>query len=498
SSTADEMQVLEKYISDTFRDIATVRKFCDREPKWTLQRKSELRMMRDIKDRAKSKAEELEKELGSALKDTLEGLKKLHHFLDALERLSVTSVQVFRSESIVPRGLSAKAVQSLIFTIRSVSPLLIHFKRDAAAFFMPFLCNVEVLVFQLDKYIQITNQLCKIMKHWENSKPSLEFILNMSEESVCNLHAHLEKLNRIRMDESFRLTFLFSGEAQRFIDVFSQHGSRMFQLLSDLEEAAVQLDRMVLGSSISTVVGSSVGIAGTVLSTVGLVLAPVTAGLSLTLTLTGAGLGVSSGVTSMVTGVTEMAVNSHEEQNANNIFISFMEHVLKVLDCMEQAANIEGPVPDPQEMVNMTIGTDKVSMCTGKVAKDFNKVFLGQQKVILQMRKAAASITSLAADLPDTGKLAKGTTLILSKSARAGLRAGPGAVLSIGMDALSLYNESISLAEGKKNETSELIRNRSALWRSEVKAWEKIYNCLCEGISNFDSSKNILQQPFYH
>ncbi|KAK1799402.1 hypothetical protein P4O66_007628, partial [Electrophorus voltai] len=350
-------------------------------------------MMRDIKDRAKSKAEELEKELGSALKDTLEGLKKLHHFLDALERLSVTSVQVFRSESIVPRGLSAKAVQSLIFTIRFVSPLLIHFKRDAAAFFMPFLCNVEVLVFQLDKYIQITNQLCKIMKQ----SNSVLFSGDIHE-----------------MDESFRLTFLFSGEAQRFIDVFSQHGSRMFQLLSDLEEAAVQLDRMALGSSISTVVGSSVGIAGTVLSTVGLVLAPVTAGLSLTLTLTGAGLGVSSGVTSMVTGVTEMAVNSHEEQNANNIFISFMEHVLKVLDCMEQAANIEGPVPDPQEMVNMTIGTDKVSMCTGKVAKDFNKVFLEQQKVILQMMKAAASITSLAADLPDIGKLAKGTTLILS------------------------------------------------------------------------------------
>ncbi|XP_026880887.2 apolipoprotein L4 [Electrophorus electricus] len=548
-------QVLEKYISDTFRDIATVRKFCDREPKWTLQRESELDMMRDIKDQAdqislkfdhvqkaenKAKAfgeylwsgmtqvtadsrkEELEKELGSVLKDTLEGLEKLHHFLDAIERLAVTSLFVFTSESIVPRGLSAAAVRSLISTTRVVSPLLIHFKRDASAFFMPILCNVEVLAFQLDKYIRITKQLCERMekksksvlysgdiRDWENSKPSLEFILNMGEESVCNLYDHLKMLISIRMEESFRLTFLFSDEAQHFIDVFSQRGSRMLQFLSDLEEAAVQLDRMKLGSSISTVAGSSVGIAGGVLSIVGLALAPVTAGVSLALTLTGVGLGVTSGVNSLVTGITEIAVNSHHGQNANNIFIRFMEDVQNVLDCVEQVANSEGPVASPQK-VDMAYGAAKLLANTGAVAKGIDalvdgasavKVLRSEEVVMnavglgLQEAKAGRSIPSLAADLPDIGQLAKGTPLTLSKSARAGL-IGFNAFF-IGVDALFICKESISLAKGKKSETSQLIRSRASLWRSEVEAWEKMYKCIREGIWNFCKNQKILEQPFH-
>ncbi|XP_076838949.1 uncharacterized protein LOC143484202 [Brachyhypopomus gauderio] len=548
-------QLLEEYISDTFRDIETVRNFCDREPKWTLQRESELEMMRDIKDRedqislkfdhvqkaenkaeafgeflwsgmtqmtADSRREDLKKELGSVLNETLQGLEKLQHFLDAVERLAVTSLFVFMSENILPRGVSAAAVRSLISTTRVVSPLLIHFKRDSGAFFMPSLFNVEVLAFQLDKYIRTTQQLCERMEkkskcvlisggmhNWGNSKPSLEFILNINEESVCNLYVHLKRLISIRMDESFRLTFLFGGEALRFIGLFSQCGPRMHQFLSDLEEAAVQLDKMKLGSSISTVAGSSVGIAGGVLSIVGLALAPVTAGVSLALTLTGVGLGVTSGVNSLVTGVTEIAVNRHHGQNANDIFIRFMKDVEKVLDCMEQVANSEGPVSSTHE-INMAIGAVKFLAKAGAVAKGIDVIVdgasamkvLGNEEVVmtavnlgLQEAKTARNIPSLAADLPDIGQLAKGTPLALSKSARAGF-IGLNA-LFIGVDALFICKESISLAKGKKSETSQLIRSRSALWRSEVEAWEKIYKCLCKGIWKFYKSQKTLEQPFH-
>ncbi|MCJ8748300.1 hypothetical protein PDJAM_G00163210 [Pangasius djambal] len=52
----------------------------------------------------------------------------------------------------------------LISAARIVSPLLVHFKRDAGAFFLPSLRNVEVLAFQLDKYIRITQQICEKME----------------------------------------------------------------------------------------------------------------------------------------------------------------------------------------------------------------------------------------------------------------------------------------------------------------------------------------------
>ncbi|XP_016340537.1 apolipoprotein L domain-containing protein 1-like [Sinocyclocheilus anshuiensis] len=156
------------------------------------------------------------------------------------------------------------------------------------------------------------------------------------------------------MDQHTRLTFIFQEHAQRFIGVFSQRRSRMEQFLSDLEESAVQLDRMKMGASISTVAGSSVGIAGGVLSIVGLALAPVTAGVSLVLTLTGVGLGVTSGVNSVVTGITEAVVNSQQGKNAQNIFQRYMDDVGKILDCLEQASSRE---PDVKGLAGVDIIT---------------------------------------------------------------------------------------------------------------------------------------------
>ncbi|XP_066498753.1 apolipoprotein L2-like [Hoplias malabaricus] len=515
---------LQEYVSDTLGDISTVRDFCDREVKWTLQRETELDMMRDIKDRADqislqfdhvknaenkakafgeyvwngltqvkadSKRDELEKELGAVLKDTLAGLEKLQYFLDAIERLAVTSLFVFVGESFLPKRVSAATVRSVITTARIVSPLLVHFKRDGGAFFLPNLDNVEVLAFQLDKYIRITQQLCERLEkkcmglsysgsnyEWKSGGSSLKFSLNMSEDALRKLNDHLGQLIKIRMDESFRLTFLFSWDALHFIGLFNQRHSRMLKFLSDLEEAAVQLDKMKKGSSISTVAGSSVGIAGGVLSIVGLALAPVTAGVSLALTLTGVGLGVTSGVNSLVTSITDMAVNNYHGKNANNLFQSFMEDMEKILDCMEQVASSEGPRVDP-EVIAMAVGAGKT---------------LKVEEVVKAATIMGRGIPNLAADLPDIGKLAKSTPVALSKSVRAGMITLNA--LFIGLDVFLICNNSISLAKGSKNHVAQLIRSRSLLWRSELEAWEKISKLLCRGIWKFKKSHTILEQPF--
>ncbi|XP_034448655.1 apolipoprotein L5-like [Hippoglossus hippoglossus] len=113
------------------------------------------------------------------------------------------------------------------------------------------------------------------------------------------------------------MVFLFQEESFcDFISDFSKRQDRMLEFLNDLEEGAIQLDRMNMGAKISSVVGSSVGAVGGVLSIVGLALIPVTAGVSLALTMTGIGMGITSGVNSAVTTVTEIGVNATQQNKA--------------------------------------------------------------------------------------------------------------------------------------------------------------------------------------
>ncbi|KAG7335396.1 hypothetical protein KOW79_001992 [Hemibagrus wyckioides] len=276
------------------------------------------------------------------------------------------------------------------------------------------------------------------------------------------------------MDESFRLNFLFNNKAEDFILIFSERHSRMLQFLSDVDEDAVQLDKMKRGSDISTVAGSSVGF-----------------------------VGVTSGVNTIVTSITEIAVNSHHGTNANNIFSKFKE-VQKILDCLDEVASNETPIAvDGLTVVKfgklaarpVGVGNGIDAIVDGasavKVLRS-EEVIAKAVNLRLQEAKAGRSITKLAVDLPDIGQLAKGTPLALSKTVRAG-NIGLNA-LFIGLDVYSICKDSISPSNGNKNEEAQLIHSRSVLWRSEVKAWEKIHDHLHEGISEFNKNLKILEQ----
>ncbi len=254
----------------------------------------------------------------------------------------------------------------------------------------------------------------------------------------------------------------------------------MERFLSDLEENAVQLDRMKKGASISTVAGSSVGLAGGILSIVGLALAPVTAGVSLALTLAGVSLGVTSGVNSVVTGIAEAAVNRHHGKNAQSIFQRFMDDVGATLACLEQASS--------EERLGRLDGVDPFG--AGKLMVRTGGVVKGIESLV----DAVSAVKLPKTDLSDIGQLAKGTPLALSKSARAGFITLN--VFFIGVDVFLICKESRSLAKGRRSEKSQLIRSRAALWKSELQAWKNIHDSLCIGIQRFRKSQEVLEQCF--
>ena len=110
----------------------------------------------------------------------------------------------------------------------------------------------------------------------------------------------------------------------------------MLQFLNEMEECAVQLDKMKKGALISSVAGSSVGAVGSGLSIAGLALIPFTAGLSLGLTIGGTVMGITSGINSAVTTFTEIGVNRKYKNKANDIIKNLINEMHNLQKCLEQ------------------------------------------------------------------------------------------------------------------------------------------------------------------
>ncbi|XP_035981818.1 uncharacterized protein LOC118557041 [Fundulus heteroclitus] len=293
-----------------------------------------------------SKLAELEKWLTEVLKDTMEGLEKLSIFLDAMEKLAVTSLHVFTENQIVylPEEFCYEEVQAVIRTAQQVSPFLFKFKRDAKSFFLPSLHNLEVLGQQLEKYIEAIEEICE--NHGKSFK--FEMCLEITEEivvdcddmcknSIQEMTYHIKRLDKIRMDEHFRMEILFQGvSSSGFIDVFAANKDKMLRFLNDLEQCADELDRMNKGAKISNLAGSSVKTTGDALSAAGVALTPFTGGASLGLTLLGSVMGVASETNSVVTTLTKAGVNHTSQNKANKTFQSFMEVFQKIQDCLDE------------------------------------------------------------------------------------------------------------------------------------------------------------------
>lgn len=300
------------------------------------------------------------------------------------------------------------------------------------------------------------------------------------------------------------MVFLFQEDSGfAFISEFSKRQPGMLQFLNELEENAVQLDRMNKGAKISSVAGSSVGAVGGVLSIIGLALIPVTAGVSLALTMTGVGMGITSGVNSAVTTATEIGVNRKHQKKASEVFQSFMKDVQILQDCLDDVIKRE------TDKIDVSVGVGKV-LCKAVVigngidalvdAASAAKMLRSEElivsagKVVAQEGKAFRNVPRVASEVPDIGQVAVKGPLALSKSARVGLIAANA--LFLGLDIFFICKDSIGLAKGSETEVSQFIRARATLWSSEMDSWQKIHDSLCKGLLTSEKKQAVLETPF--
>ncbi|CAL8288591.1 unnamed protein product [Boreogadus saida] len=477
----EAVRSLQLYVWKTLTYIDAVRNFSVGQASgWRLARNAELSTLKTIP--ALKEKDEQQKTLATVLKNTLEGVEKLTYFLEAVEKLAVTSLQVFTGgeEVVKPSlGISLESVEDIILAARLVCPLLLHFKRDAKVFFRPSRHNVAIFEAVLERYIDTTKIICTIMEKssavgFEDERgepPQVQLAKNLASAVVQNISSHVDQLSDIREDQDFRLVFLFQDESvSGFVGRFSECHPRMLQFLDEMEGCAVQLDRMSMVAEISTVAGKSVGILGGVMALVGLGLVPWTAGLSLGLTSWGVGLGVTSGVTIVATTVTATAVKEVQKERASECRQSFMEDVEKIQARL-------GTVINQMER--------ELGMGYGDIAKSSRN----------GVKKSAGNAFAFR-KIPRV-RLPAGTSGIAQQqSALIAAEMGIGDVLFIGLDIYTICADSIRLAREELIEASEFIRARAVLLRSEVDCWNRIHVSVGTGKKQFESRENVLQSSF--
>lgn len=305
----------------------------------------------------------------------------------------------------------------------------------------------------------------------------------------------------IRLDQDVRIAFMLQDDPSLvFIKEFKERRDRMYEYLDKMEKNSNQLNKMYLGSRISSVAGSSVGTVGGVLTIVGLALSPVTAGLSLGLTIGGISLGVSSGVSSLVTTLTEMGVNKSERKKASETFDNFTKDVEVLYKCLNKAALNKMSQEDlaavidklsflPPPEVETPLDTHAASTSTEFKAEYLIKS-AGQVMVM-----AGRGASKLAWNIPDIGQAVVRGAAASARVARAGLLAANA--VFIGVDMFFIVKDGVSLAKDSKSEVAEFLRARATLWRLQIKSWEEICTSRTEGQKRLKKHQAVLKMPFY-
>ncbi|KAJ0001770.1 hypothetical protein NQD34_001566 [Periophthalmus magnuspinnatus] len=528
-------KALGDYASLTFSSINTIKSFVNTSSEWIREREEEECVLGNIPEKAsdirnrfnqvkKSKtkgtaflafwkyvgdgivpgrasnkqAEEekkLQMELEALMHRSQKGLNEMIIFLEAVEKLAVTSVHVFDQSLGVQLSeeTDLESAKKIIFVAGIIGPLLLLFKRDNKSFFTAKVHNVEVMKSQLNQYILTIKHICGAFKKCSVAdlclnKPTFFLKPEVSEDDVEKMLINVNTLDQIRKDKHFRMVYLFQDEHRTFIETFTERSERMLHVLDELEPSAENLDRVNFGSRVSNVVGGSVGVVGGGLAIAGLALIPVTAGVSLGLAIAGAATAGVTGANSFITMVTEKVYSSRQKNNATETFKRFMKDVDDLQNCLKNTINNHFSSKENSDIVKALKMTSKGVTMMKSIDAIIDSV------AAVKAATSGKALCQAASDVPELGQAALKGPLAMSKAARTGFIAVNA--LFIGVDVFVIASESMSLSRGSETETSKWIRARAALWRSEVQSYQRICDSLEKGQKLLEK-KQVLQVPFY-
>ncbi|XP_078080310.1 apolipoprotein L3-like isoform X2 [Mustelus asterias] len=234
-----------------------------------------------------------------------------------------------------------------------------------------------------------------------------------------------------------------NADIEDFKKNFLCYQKKMTESSRELVTIADEIDDFHKTATYANVTGSSIGIAGGILSIAGLIAAPFTLGTSLALTGVGVGLGVAGGATNIAATATESATQTQKQ-----------ERVAKI---QEEYQNESKIMADSLQKVSRRIQS-WIQGNEGDLAKD---VFIRTSGTLSKSLTVVSSVASAVTK--------KSLTLFKSVS-------GVLSAFFIAWDIYSVMTDAKDLASGSKTEVAAKIREAAEIIEQEVQEYEKVYN----------------------
>lgn len=467
---------MREYVSNTFDDINQVKSFIGTSQNWLSGMQAHVDTIKGIK--RNETEDSSEKDLGdltATLQQVKEELRVMENFLEAMEKLAVTSVHVFHEGNPGFEVLSDNllTICYIILLIRYLDPLLLLFKRNNEAYFQPKLENMEVQRVQLERYIKAVETICERLngsRFFEEhiSCPGVEVKEDLSEDQTKDLFYHIQRIRKIRGNKEDRITYMFQGREQTFLREFDKHESEMYHFLQALEDCADQLDAMSKASNVVGYGTSFMGSTGGILSILGMFFAFFSDGISLALTAEGTLLSVPSGGASVVASVTEIAVNEALAKKAKANIKEFAQS-LKAIQC-----SVDDVIQD--HFTDLHKGNVKTGMYSSIP--------------VATLTLDSLSLTGLYHDIK--GFLATGESA--ADPLVEALIFGPPAILFLSFDLYCVYYHTKELLGSLETQTSKLLRARVDLWRTELNSLKNIAMCVAGASLSFEEWKSYVNK----
>ncbi|XP_065795034.1 apolipoprotein L3-like [Muntiacus reevesi] len=292
---------------------------------------------------------------------------------------------------------------------------------------------------------------------------------SLSRKDTKDLHKYLKELNRALVEEDQERLTKEQLDRRRFLIKFPRVKRQLEEFIGKFHALADKVDKVHKGCTISNVVGYSTGAVSSILTIVGLALAPVTAGASVVLLATGIGLGAAAAVTGVSTTIIEHVNRSSAETEASHMKSSVVKKwkvLLEVLKSKPHIVDTAEKVTEAVQCIEMNIH----AMETGKANPE------SAPNAHIYMSPARISVPAIQ---HIEGGF-KATALTITKGARIAGLATAGIFLLV--DVGFLVKESKHLHDGAKTVAAESLRQQAWELQRKLEELTQIYESLQEDL----------------